>query len=261
MNSQDPTRQEHLPDREEDSQPDSSVPTEDDFEVSFVEENGPDFEDERDPQRSPEWRLNPWMSIWTWPRVTIQEILEVNPRYMVAFLAAVTGISNGFFEAQMRHLGDQIPFNTILQAALIFGPISGLIGIYLLGFLLWWVSNKWNGSATPEEVRAAIAWANLPILLITVLWIPKLILFKQENFTSEKPRINANPNLGSYWAFFEMFEGLMGIWSIILLVGCLSYIFGFSIPKTMGTVLLTFLVLLVLSALLFQLGTTLALAA
>ena len=39
--------------------------------------------------------LNPWISMWTKPRSTIQQIVNENPTYLVLVLAAIVGFFQG----------------------------------------------------------------------------------------------------------------------------------------------------------------------
>ena len=57
--------------------------------------------------------LNPWLSIWTKPRATIQQIIDTNPKRFVLLISAIAGISNTLDRASMKSIGDsvELPFN------------------------------------------------------------------------------------------------------------------------------------------------------
>nr|MBP9871117.1 hypothetical protein [Nitrosomonas sp.] len=52
--------------------------------------------------------LNPWLSIWTRPRATIQQIVDVNPQRYIWVLAAVSGVADALNQASERSAGDEL---------------------------------------------------------------------------------------------------------------------------------------------------------
>lgn len=47
---------------------------------------------------------------------------------------------------------------------MMLGAISGLLSLYIYGFLLTWCGRLLGGRGSGKEVRAALGWANVPIL-------------------------------------------------------------------------------------------------
>lgn len=47
---------------------------------------------------------------------------------------------------------------------MMLGAISGLLSLYIYGFLLTWCGRLLGGRGSGEKVRAALGWANVPIL-------------------------------------------------------------------------------------------------
>lgn len=109
--------------------------------------------------------INPLVGMITQPRTTVREVLDTDPGYQVNTLAIVGGIA-----AQvLTYLTTPSGFggSLILQAAL--GAASGLIGVYVGGAVLGWVGRLLGGRGTTREVRAALAWAQVPVLWATLL--------------------------------------------------------------------------------------------
>jgi signal peptidase I len=50
-------------------------------------------------------------------------------------------------------------------AIVIGGAILGVIGLYCSGFFFPWAGNLFGGHASAAEVRAALAWGQLPTVL------------------------------------------------------------------------------------------------
>ena len=77
--------------------------------------------------------LNPWFSMWTRPRATIQQIVTSDPFHLVLLLSAVSGFLHALDRASMRDMGDKYDITTIIAIAAISGPIGGIMGLYLGG--------------------------------------------------------------------------------------------------------------------------------
>jgi len=189
--------------------------------------------------------LNPWVSMWTKPRATIQQIVDTNPERLVLVLAAIAGFSQALDRASMNSNGDTLEWPTIFLIAAIAGPISGLITLYIGSALIRWTGHWMSGNASSQNIRAAMAWSSVPIIWALILWIPALILFGQELFTTEPPIIDATPSLILIFLGFAAIEITIGIWVIVVFLKCLGQVQGFSAWKALGNVFLAGLVVII----------------
>jgi Yip1 domain len=189
---------------------------------------------------------NPFLTIWTRPRATIRAIVDTRPEHHVLLLAAIGGVYNALGQATLRGSGDVIPTAGVLGICLILGPISGLFSLYVGGYLLRWSGSKLGGRATDQQVRAAIAWSTVPAVVLVLLWIPKLVLFRSDLFTTEMPRIAANPGLGLLMLGFAALDLILAVWSFVLLLKCLGEVHGFSAWRAIASMLLLIALLLLL---------------
>ena len=124
--------------------------------------------------------LNPWFSMWLHPRRTIRQIVETNPERLVLSLAAVGGFIEGLTNMASDSKGDDMSLRAILLATLIVGPIMGIVGLWVGGFLLRWTGGWIGGQADARRIRATLAWANVPLVWSLLLWIPAILLFGLE---------------------------------------------------------------------------------
>jgi hypothetical protein len=189
--------------------------------------------------------LNPWLSIWTRPRATIRQIVDTDPTYMVHPLVALGGVAQALDRASNRNLGDRLPLAGILALAIFLGPVFAMIGLYLFGALMRWTGSWLGGVATTKEVRAAIAWGELPTVVSLLLWIPMLALFKEEIFTSESPQLESNLSLMVVLVGLGLVGLVLGIWQTVLLIKTVAEVHRFSAWKGLGTWMLSGLVVLV----------------
>jgi len=189
-------------------------------------------------------KLNPWFSMWTRPRATIQQIIDTNPKHLVLVLAAISGFSNTLGRASFKSLGDHLSVPSIFLVAAFFGPIAGIIGLYLWGFLLRWTGKKLGGTGSAINIRAAIAWATVPLIWALFLWIPELAIFGKELFTSATPHLDTSPMLILLLIGFGLIEMIIAIWSMVVFVKSLAQVQGFTAWRALGNAILAFLVLL-----------------
>ena len=160
--------------------------------------------------------MNPWVSMWTRPRTTIQQIVDENPEHYVWVLAALAGIGRVLDRASIRNMGDRVEFPLILLLALVAGPIGGLVSLYIGSALIRWTGNWMSGKASSGEVRTAVAWSSLPMVVGLLLWVLQLAIFGQEMFTAETPRIDANPFLVFVGLGFAGIEMVLVVWAVVL---------------------------------------------
>lgn len=201
--------------------------------------------DEQQLDSQPEPALNPWIAIWTKPRETIQQIVDTDPNHLVLLLAALGGVSQTLDRASIRSAGDQIEIQWIFLIAAVGGPIFGIIGLYIGAALVRWTGQWLGGTGSSENIRAAIAWGNVPIVLALVLWIPELALFGEELFTAEMPRMEANPMLAVVFTGFMLVEMVIGIWTIVIVLQCLGQVQGYSAWRALANTLLAVMVIVV----------------
>ncbi len=133
----------------------------------------------------------------------------------------------------------------IFLVALIAGPIGGLISLYVGGALIRWTGRYLGGSASPENIRAAIAWSGVPVIWSLILYVPGLALFGQELFTSETPRIDASSSLMLIYMVFSLIEVIIGIWALVVFLKSLGQVQGFSAWKALGNIILSVLVIVI----------------
>jgi len=190
--------------------------------------------------------LNPWIYIWTKPRATIQQIVDTNPQKFVVRLTCIEGFAGYLEHARfLRSLGDKYDWPIIFVKAAIVGPIAGLIALYFVAAMISW-TGKWIGGKAPSRsIRAAIAWSAVPTIWALILWIPQLILFGQELFTTHIPRIHSSPSLWFMFLGFGVINITISIWAFVIYLRCLGQVQGFSIWKVLCNTTLASLVSIV----------------
>src|SRR3954454_13583425 len=123
---------------------------------------------------------NPFLTVWTRPRATIRAIVDIDPTYRVIPLAMAAGVVQALDRAAQRNAGDKLPLAGILVMAFALGPIFGVAVLYIGTALLSWSGRMLGGRAESEEVRAALAWGQVPALASIPIWLIQLGLIGRE---------------------------------------------------------------------------------
>ena len=189
--------------------------------------------------------FNPWKTMWLKPRETIREILEYNPQYLVLLLAGLFGIRYALDMAGAYMLGDMFNLWLILAGAIIIGPIIGIISLYISSFLMVWTGKWINGKSSYEHMRAALAWAYIPILWGMLMYLLQIPLFGSELFSSLTPTLSASGLLTSLFIVLSLLGITFDIWSFSLSLKTVSEVQGFSVWKALLNMVLVLLVVLI----------------
>lgn len=187
--------------------------------------------------------FNPWTSIWTRPRATIQRIVETDPRAYVLPLAAIAGVVNALSSASENGFGDSMAWPTILITAALLGSALGIASLYVGSVLLRWTGRWLGGQGSGEQIRAAAAWASVPLIVVLLLWIPMIALFGQELFMTPTP--DMSPSLALPVLGLGLAQMVLGIWSLVIFLKALGQVQGFSAWRALGNMVLAALVIVV----------------
>lgn len=188
-------------------------------------------------------KLNPWFSMWIRPRETIQQIVDANPERLVLFLAAITGISESLDRSSMQSLGDKMELAGILTIAFVAGPFLGILKLYLGGALLRWTGGWIGGHGSPQHIRAAMAWSNVPVIWSMILWIPLFTLFGSQLFTSDVTGLEDSLYMMYIFIGLGVLGFVIGVWAFVVFLKCLGQVQGFSAWRALGNVLLALLII------------------
>lgn len=189
-------------------------------------------------------------TIWIQPKQTFERILDKSTstnvlRSSIPFIA-ISGAGFALSRASSRSAGDTIESLPLLITYVsIIGVIFGFVGLYFWSWILE-RSNQWfKGTGDFTDIAKALSWATYPFAAITLLWIPKLLLFGMDNFTDEMPKLAGSSVLRvSYFAILAVeipaFIYASFIWLVGLGVAC-----GFSTWKALGVWILSYLMVFV----------------
>ena len=201
---------------------------------------------------SVEQPLDPLFAIWTQPRATIRRVVD-RPVLQVLLLAIVGGLYLGLSRAAGRGMGDLYPADPFLAVLLVvvFSALLSIPLLYLLARVLRWTGGLLRGQAGDEEIRAAIAWSNVPLLVGLALLALQLPIFGEDLFLSSKPRIEADPGLQIALLGFGVLRLVFQAWGAVIFVITLAEVQRFAIWQALVNIVLMAVALFVPSLLLY----------
>jgi hypothetical protein len=110
-------------------------------------------------------QLNPWLSIWSEPRATIQQVVDGDTNMMVLILAPLAGIAS----ALTRNSGLAYSGLENLLGLVVAGCIGGYLFVFLGAYLLRWTGYWLGGTASLSSIRAASVWSSIPAIGLMIL--------------------------------------------------------------------------------------------
>ncbi|NJN15083.1 MAG: YIP1 family protein [Oscillochloris sp.] len=126
--------------------------------------------------------LNPWRWIWSRPAAALRSAIFTRNLLETIFLGGLAGAYLIFVWAAVRRIGAEIqPIEIGMLALALGGPLGALI-LFSGGLLLAGAGHRLGGRGSSGTVRAALAWAGLPLIAGLALWIGQLIFLTDASF-------------------------------------------------------------------------------
>lgn len=189
-------------------------------------------------------------TIWRRPSETFNKILaDTDNPYIdngAMGFVGLAGIGYGLDRASLRSLGDTLEsFPTLVLVASFAGFIGAYIGLYFWSWLLG-ITNKWfKGRGDFERIKTALAWASIPFAFAALFWIPELLLFGMENFTTETPKMDANFSMLMLYLGVVCLEAIFVIYCTIIWFKALGRACNFSAWKALLVTIASALIIII----------------
>lgn len=180
---------------------------------------------------------NPLLSIWLFPRDTVRHILATNPGKHVIGLAGATGLA----AALARHFTAGSGPDHSWLANLIVGGLGSLAGIYVMAWIVGAVARRLGCEASAVELRAALAWSALPLILASLSSLVVPATLNALAATSGAPVATAVPLPAPYAFFDRLLPAAFRLWALALQVICSSEVLHLDKRRACLVLLLAYL--------------------
>ena len=194
-----------------------------------------------DRQKTPggDWEFVPAMFVR--PRRTIDAIVDGERYDWVIGLAAIGGIVDALAQVSGRQADVGLSMMAMMAAVVIGGLVGGIVMLYLTGWLTAMTGRWLGGSASAEELRAALAWGRVPLLLVGVIYLVKFCLLGDQALADEVT-LHLAPRVMLTAAALDLLASVFAIWSIVTTLAAVSAVQRFSAAKAVANLLLAGLV-------------------
>jgi hypothetical protein len=172
---------------------------------------------------------HPWATIWTRPRATIRRIVETDVRYQVTSLAILSGALI-WLERRWSNPSTAAAFPMLVVIAVIVGALLGIVELYVNGALLKWAGAALGGVGSYPEVRAALAWSRVPVIVAVSIGVLAILL------GTDGPMLGGEAS--SSGASLLLVHGALVMWGFIVMLKCIGEVHRFSAWRALGSILL-----------------------
>lgn len=189
--------------------------------------------------------ITPFFTIWTEPRATIRRIVDSDPTRNVLLLAALAPALNALAGQWSKALSNNSNLSALwplwVACLVAFQAVIGIVVLYLMGALYRWTGALLGGTATNVEVRAAMAYSQIPAIAAEVVLMLALLL------GVPSPTIHAGEFPHIEPAFYNVIvvEAVLGVWGFFISMKCLGEVHRFSAWRAFGAIVLPGVILLV----------------
>jgi hypothetical protein len=174
----------------------------------------------------------------------MRQILATDPKRMVHVLAVVGTL--------VRMLGANLPnggpfgrpsLSTIVTMKIVFGIAGGLLGLYI-GSAMLTMTGRWlGGRGSFVSVRAASAWANVPLIWGGLLWLPVFGYLGTEALNFDPTRLLEDPAGLALMVPVGLVETVLAVWYLVVALKCVGEAHGFSAWRALGAALIGIVIL------------------
>ena len=182
---------------------------------------------------------HPWATIWTRPRATIRRIVETDVRYQVTALAILSGALI-WLERRWSNPSPAPAFPMLVVMAVVVGAILGVIELYVNGALLKWAGSALGGVGSYAEVRAALAWSRVPVIIAVAIGILAILL------GTDGPMLGENGEITNSGASLLLLHGFLVVWGFVVMLKCVGEVHRFSAWRALGSILLILVVVVLI---------------
>ena len=192
--------------------------------------------------------VHPLKDVWLKPRRVFRELASQPVGLTDYLLAAAQGVATSMAVYRTQFAGTHASAADVLQSSLLFGPIGGVVSLYLFAAIYGRLGARAGGTSKRNQVFHVLAYGGVPVAASLVLWALTAFIVGEAAII-DTPVATPGADVDGFVAFVLrlQFAGyvLLLLWSVVLQVMGFSEIQGLTTRKAFGVwVLGQFLALL-----------------
>jgi Yip1 domain len=148
-------------------------------------------------------------------------------------LAATQGVASSIMVYRTQLAGSSVGAAEILGRSFIFGPLAGLVSIYLFAAIYGRLGTRAGGKSTRNQVFHVLAYGGVPLAASLVLWMFTALLVG-EAAVVERPGVEIDGFVAFVLRVQLASYMLLWLWTTVLQVMGFSEILGLNTRKAFG---------------------------
>jgi hypothetical protein len=190
--------------------------------------------------------IRPLKDVWLRPRRVFRELATRPIGAADYLLAAAQGIATSIMLYRTQLAGSNAGTGEILGSSFIFGPLAGVVSMYLFAAIYGRLGTRAGGKSTRNQVFHVLAYSGVPMAASLVLWMFTALLVGEAAIV-ERPGVEIDGFVAFVLRLQFASYMLLWLWTVVLQVMGFSEILGLSTRKAFGVWLLGQLLALLLT--------------
>ena len=177
--------------------------------------------------------IRPFKDVWLRPRRVFRELATRPIGAADYLLAAAQGIVTSIMLYRTQLAGSNAGAGEILGSAFIFGPLAGVVSMYLFAAIYGRLGARAGGKSTRNQVFHVLAYSGVPVAASLVLWMFTALLVGEAAIV-ERPGVEIDGFVAFVLRVQFASYMLLWLWTVVLQVMGFSEILGLSTRKAFG---------------------------
>lgn len=182
--------------------------------------------------------VRPLKDVWLKPRRVFRELASQPVGITDYLLAAAQGVATSIAVYRTQFAGTHVSAADVLQSSLMFGPIWGVLSLYLFAAIYGRLGARAGGTSKRNQVFHVLAYGGIPVAASLVLWALTALFIGEAAIIDTPGAATPGGDVDGFVAFvlrlqFAVYVLLM-LWSVVLQVMGFSEIQGLTTRKAFG---------------------------
>jgi hypothetical protein len=177
--------------------------------------------------------IRPLKDVWLRPRRVFRELATRPIGAADYLLAATQGVASSIMVYRTQLAGPKVGTAEILGTSFIFGPLAGVVSMYLFAAIYGRLGKRAGGKSTRSQVFHVLAYGSVPVAASLVLWMFTALLVG-EAAVVERPGVEIDGFVAFVLRVQLASYMLLWLWTIVLQVMGFSEILGLTTRKAFG---------------------------
>ncbi len=114
--------------------------------------------------------VHPLKDVWLRPRYVFRELASQPVGLTDYLLAAAQGVATSMAVYRTQFAGTHASAAEVLQIALVFGPVGGVVTLYLFAAIYGRLGLRAGGTSKRNQVIHVLAYGGIPVAASLLLW-------------------------------------------------------------------------------------------